>query len=174
MHFPSVFTYLQGNCFRDAGWLISPWIFKLKRRIAMSPDNSARMVKYVAWGFLGFAFIWGLAPYSAVNEPARLLLDMLNWPLGDAAPVLTRSEMWLSSIGAGLTVAISIMLLGIVVPALRQSNKETIRVTIWTFIGWYLVDGIGSYASGVGSNVFFNTIFFAVIMIPLLAVRYEK
>jgi len=139
----------------------------------MTPKTSAKIVKLVAWGFIGFAFIWGLAPYQAVNEPSRMLLDLLDLPYGDAAPVLDRSQMWLSSIGAGLVVAISIMLLGIVAPAVAKSDKKIVQVTIWAFIGWYVVDGAGSVASGVASNVIFNTVFLVVILAPLLLVKYE-
>ena len=138
----------------------------------MTQENSAKMTQIVAWGFMAFAAIWGLAPYGPISAPAGILIDILDWPYGDGT-TLTRSEMWLSSIGAGLVVAVSIMLLGIVVPALRKGNKPVVRVTIWAFVAWYIVDGLGSYASGVGSNVFFNTILLVPLMIPLLAVRYE-
>ena len=140
----------------------------------MTPNTSAKMIKIVAWLFIAFAFVWGLAPYSAVSEPARLLIDILDWPPGDANPVLTRAQMWLSSIGAGLVVAISVMLLGIVVPAIRRSDRNTVRVTLWAFIGWFVVDSVGSVASGVPSNVFFNSILLAGILIPLLLLRYEE
>ena len=139
----------------------------------MTPETSAKTIQYVAYSFFGFAIIWGLAPYQSINEPARILLDILDWPFGDRA-ALSRSEMWLSAIGAGLTVAISIFLIGVVAPAIRASNRQVIRVTIWAFIAWYVVDSAGSYASGVGSNVFFNTIFLAMVLFPLLLVRLEK
>lgn len=139
----------------------------------MTPKNSAKMTLIVAYSFLAFAFVWGLAPYQAINAPARILLDILDWPFGDAAPMLNKSEMWLSSIGAGLVVALSLMLIGIVVPALEQSNKKIIRVTIWAFIAWYIVDGIGSIFSGVPSNVFFNSILLIPLLIPLFTIKYE-
>ncbi len=138
----------------------------------MSPHNSAKMTQIVAWVFIAFAIIWGLAPYGAISAPSRILLDILDWPFGGRPP-LSRDAMWLSSIGAGLTIAISIMLLGIVVPALREGNQRVVRVTVWAFVTWYSVDSIGSYASGVGSNVFFNTILLVAILIPLITVRYK-
>ncbi len=138
----------------------------------MTPHNSAKMIKIVTWGFMAFAVVWGLAPYGPISAPSQMLLDLLDWPFGDGG-ALTRSEMWLSSIGAGLTAAICILLLGIVVPAVQAGDKRVVRVTIWAFMAWYIIDGLGSYASGVGSNVFFNTILLVPLMIPLLAVRYE-
>jgi len=140
----------------------------------MTPHTSAKFIRITAWGFIGFAVIWGLAPYTPVNAPAHMLLDLLDWPYGDAPALLTRSEMWLSSIGAGMVMAMSIMLLGIVAPAAQNSNKPVVRVTIGAFIVWFIVDSAGSAASGVVSNVFFNMVFLAAILVPLLAIRYES
>ena len=140
----------------------------------MTKKTSATLIKFAAWGFIAFAFVWGLAPYTAINAPSRVLLDVLDWPFGDGAPSLTRSEMWLSSIGAGLVLGVSIMLLGIVAPAIRNGQKQVGRVTAWAFVGWYVMDGLGSAVAGVPSNVFFNTILLIMILVPLLMVRYEE
>jgi len=139
----------------------------------MLPQTSAKLMKIVAWGFIGFAVVWGLAPYEPINEPSRILIDILDWPYGDAPAAIDRNTMWLSSIGAGLVVAISIMLLGIVVPALENSNKPVIRTTIIAFTAWYVVDGVGSIASGVASNVFFNSILLTGVLVPLLLIRLD-
>ncbi|NOR61891.1 MAG: hypothetical protein GQ535_05255 [Rhodobacteraceae bacterium] len=138
----------------------------------MTPTNSAKMIQIVAWGFIAFAIIWGLAPYGPVSAPSRILLDILDWPYGSRAN-LSRDAMWLSSVGAGLTIAICIMLLGIVVPAVREGNKRVVRVTIWAFVAWFIIDGLGSYASGVGSNAVFNIVLFVAIMVPLVTLRFE-
>ncbi|HIP24430.1 MAG TPA: hypothetical protein EYG79_12685 [Rhodobacteraceae bacterium] len=77
----------------------------------MTPNNSAKMIQIVAWGFIAFAIIWGLAPYGSVSAPSRILLD--------------------------------------------------------------IIDGLGSYASGVGSNAVFNIVLFVAIMVPLVTLRFE-
>ncbi len=139
----------------------------------MTPTTSAKTIRYVGYAFIAFAIVWGLAPYQAINWPSRALLDLLNWPFGDSAPAFTQSEMWLSSIGAGLTFAISIMLIGIVAPAAQNRDMKTVHVTIWAFIIWYLVDSIGSVASGVPSNALFNLILLMAILTPLLLLKKE-
>ncbi len=139
----------------------------------MTPETSAKFIQITAIGFIGFAILWATAPYAGIDVFAQTMLDILDWPYGDKGP-LTRSEMWLSSIGAGLTMAISVMLLGIVVPAINSGDQRIVRVTIWAFVAWYIVDGVGSYASGVGSNVFFNTIFLLMILLPLMLVRFDN
>jgi len=138
----------------------------------MTPNSSAIMTQFVAWEFFAFAVIWGLAPYGPVSAPSILLLDILDWPFGDRE-TLTRDVMWLSSVGAGLTMAIAIMLLGIVVPALRAGNKEVVRVTKWALVAWFAIDGLGSYVSGVGSNTLVSFVMFIATMVPLVLVRFE-
>ena len=140
----------------------------------MTPKNSAKTVRIVAYGFIGFAIVWGLAPYQGINAPARILLDILDWPFGDAPATLTGSEMWLSSIGAGLVAAISIMLIGIVAPAIEKLERKTVQATKLAFTTWYIIDGVGSATSGVPSNIFFNTILLIAILAPLYLVDFEK
>ncbi len=140
----------------------------------MTPNNAAKMIRIVTYGFIAFAVVWGLAPYSSISEPSRLLLDLLSLPFGDAPANLTQSEMWLSSIGAGLTAAICIMLLGIVAPAVQNSDRRITKVTVWAFIVWYIVDSTGSIAAGVPSNAFFNAILLVAILIPLCSVKFEQ
>ncbi len=139
----------------------------------MAPQTAAKTVRIVGYLFLLFAFVWGLAPYVSINAPARWLIDLLDWPFGDALATLDRSEKWLSAIGSGLTAGISIMLIGMVAPAVARSDRQVTKVTIWAFVVWYIVDSVGSIASGVPSNAFFNAILLTAILVPLLLVRFE-
>jgi hypothetical protein len=139
----------------------------------MTPKSSATLMRIVAYSFLAFAAVWALAPYTPVSGPAHFLVDLLHWPLGDEPVPMSQNTMWLSSIGAGLVVALGIFLLGIVAPALENGDRRTIRVAIVAITGWYVVDSAGSIASGVASNAAFNTVFLIAVLVPLLAVRHE-
>ena len=140
----------------------------------MTPKTSATIVRLAAYGFLVFALVWALAPYTPVSEPARMLVDLLHWPLGDEPAPMSQNTVWLSSIGAGLVVALGIFLLGLVVPALESGDRRTIRVAIFAMLGWFVVDSAGSIASGVASNAAFNAVFLIVILVPLLMVKHEN
>lgn len=139
----------------------------------MTPKTSATLIRLAAYGFLLFAAVWALAPYKPVSEPAQMLLDLLDWPFGDAPGEMSRNTVWLSSIGAGLVVALSVFLLGLVAPALESGDRRTIRVTTFAMLGWFVVDSAGSIASGVASNAVFNAVFLTAVLIPLLAVKHE-
>ncbi|MFK8012737.1 MAG: hypothetical protein AB8B80_11890 [Marinicellaceae bacterium] len=137
----------------------------------MSLELRAKLMQIVAMGFLLFSIMWALAPYTSINLPSRFLLDLLDWPLNNLSAELSRDVMWLSSIGAGLLVAFSIFLYGIVAPAIKTYDKSIINVSKLAIIAWYIVDSVGSIASGVLSNAIFNTVFFIMVMIPLIGIK---
>lgn len=129
------------------------------------------ILKAVALAFGVYALLWALAPFTDINLPARLILDISHWPLDEWDKPLDQNTQWLSSIGAGLLAALSVFLWSIVVPALAENNKPIMRATIKAMITWYVVDGTGSIAAGVASNVFFNTIYLIMVLLPLLPIQ---
>ncbi len=140
----------------------------------MSNNARANMMMGVAILFFIYSLLWGLAPFSEVNISARIILDLADWPLDNLSTPLDRNTMWLSAIGAGLLAAIAIFLGGIVVPAIKEGNQRTIRTTIIAMIVWYVIDGIGSIAAGVSSNVLFNSVYLALVLVPLVDIDKVK
>lgn len=128
----------------------------------------------VAIVFFIYAILWALAPYPSINLPARLILDISDWPVNNLATPLDRNTQWLSSIAAGILAAVSIFLGGIVVPAIKERNTSTIRIAILAMVVWYIIDGIGSIASGVISNVFFNSVYLMLVLVPLVGVKQAE
>jgi len=124
--------------------------------------------------FAIYSILWGLAPYDAINLPSRFILDISNWPVDNLSTSLDQNTKWLTSIAAGLLAAISVFLGGIVVPAIKENNKPIIRTTIVAMVAWYIIDSVGSVASGVPSNAFFNTIYLVLILAPLLCLSKVK
>ena len=41
------------------------------------------------------------------------------------------------------------------------------KMTVYAMLFWYIVDGAGSVAAGVGSNVVFNTLYLLLVLVPL-------
>lgn len=137
----------------------------------MSLEFRAKLMLFVAIGFMLFSLMWALAPYTSINLPSRFILDLIDWPIDNLSDELSRDVKWLSSIGAGLLVALSIFLGGIVTPAIKANDKNIINVTKVAIVAWFIVDSAGSIASGVASNAFFNSIFFIMVMIPLVGIK---
>lgn len=137
----------------------------------MSLEFRAQLMKIVAIGFMLFSVIWALAPYTPINFPSRLLIDVIDWPLGNFSDELSRDVKWLSSIGAGLVAAFAIFLFGIVAPAIKTNETRILNVSKWAIVAWYIIDSAGSVASGVASNAVFNTLFFIMVMVPLVGIK---
>ena len=130
----------------------------------------ASFMQLLAIVFGLYAVLLGLAPFAAINLPARLILDISDWPLDSLSTQLDKDVMWLSAIVAGLLAAVAIIFWGIVAPAIRKGDRSVIRTTIWAMVVWYIIDGAGSIVAGVGSNVIFNTVYLILILTPLIGV----
>lgn len=140
----------------------------------MSLNTRARFLTMISIIFAIYSILWGTAPYTAINFPSRLILDLSDWPIDSLSVPLDRNTMWLSAIGAGLLGAVSIFLGGIVAPALKEGNQRIIRVTIMAMTFWYITDSAGSIAAGVSSNIVFNTLYLALVLIPLIGANKAK
>ena len=137
----------------------------------MSTTARSRFMLIIALIFMLYSLAWGLAPFESINFPARFILDISDWPMDKLSDPLDRNTRWLSAISAGLLAAISVFLIGIVVPAIKENNQRVIRTTAVAMCIWYLIDSIGSSVAGVVSNVFFNTIYLTLILLPLFWVK---
>lgn len=134
----------------------------------------SQLMKVIAIIFGLYALAWGLAPYDSFNLLARFILDISDWPIDSMSESLDRNTMWLSSIGAALLGLVAVFLWGLVAPAIERGDKSVGRVTFLAFLVWYIIDGFGSVEAGVSSNVFFNTIYFALVMIPFWGMNIFK
>ncbi|VAW97769.1 hypothetical protein MNBD_GAMMA20-2242 [hydrothermal vent metagenome] len=137
----------------------------------MSRHLRAKSMMMVSVVFGIYSLLWATAPFDAINFPARLILDSADWPVDNLFSPLDKETQLLSAIGSGLLAAVAIFLGGIVVPAIREGNRSVIRTTIVAMVAWYIIDGVGSIASGAGSNVIFNSIYLALVLIPLVGAK---
>jgi len=117
-----------------------------------------------------YALIWGVAPFTSFNISARVLLDVLDWPIDNFAHELDRNTKWLSAIGAGLLATVAIFLGGIVAPAIRKGDTQTLRVAFWAIVVWFVIDSAGSIAAGVTSNVYFNILYLLLMVLPMIGI----
>ena len=140
----------------------------------MSLHFRSRFMMVIAAIFFIYAMLWALAPYSSFNLPARLILDISDWPLNNFTVPLDRNTQWLSSIAAGLLAALAIFFGGVVAPAIKQRNTVITRKAILAMVVWYIIDNAGSIASGVVSNVVFNSVYLALVLIPLIGVEQAR
>jgi len=126
------------------------------------------LMRLACYGFLAFAFFWWLATIPSLDWPARLILDISDWPLDGSHDNLSRDARFLSAIGSGLLAGFSLLLLLVVVPEIERGNSVIVRGTVVALLGWYVIDSVGCLLLGITSNAVLNTLYLATILPPLL------
>jgi len=71
-----------------------------------SLTRGIKLLKVVSYGFLIFAAVWWLAVYPAIDKPAAVMVDILDWPLDGGHDNMGRDARFFSAIGAGLVVGL--------------------------------------------------------------------
>ena len=142
----------------------------------MTPKKCATLLTLVGYGFVIFSLIWVLTAFAPIDRPARLLIDILDWPL-DGLPAEPSGEArWMGAIGAGLTCGLGLMFVLIFAPIIRMNDPVTGGIVrkgaLIGVIAWYVVDSSGSVAAGVPSNAVFNAVFLLLIVVPLYRVKF--
>lgn len=126
------------------------------------------LMKLACLGYLAFALLWWLATIPSLDLPARLILDISDWPIDGSHDNLTRDARFITAIGSGLLTGLSLLLLLVVIPELERGNTRVIRGTIIALVGWYVVDSVGCILLGIVSNAVLNTIYLLLFLVPLL------
>jgi len=98
---------------------------------------------------------------------------VLAWPLGDGRPVWDANITWMSSIGAGLLMALGVIFLGIIAPAVDQGNRRAVQTTIIAMLLWFVIDSAGSIAAGFTANAVINLITLVPILLPMVLIKWE-
>lgn len=147
--------------------------FKMQKISNVTPamERGIKLLSFICYGFLAFAAIWWLAVHPAIDKPAALLLDILDWPLDGGHDNMGRDARFLSAIGAGLLVSLIAFLVLVVIPEFRRGNLRIWTGTVIALSSWYIVDSAGCIIVGVPSNAFFNTLFFIMLLVPLWMIR---
>ncbi len=112
-----------------------------------------------------------LAALPALNLPARLLADLLIWPL-DQAQLLVASETRLAfAIGGGVMVGWGLMIWQLAGVPLERAPEATRAIIRTSLLAWFTVDSLASVAAGAPLNVLGNVVFLALFLVPMRRAR---
>jgi len=133
----------------------------------MSQQFHKNWLKFSAIVIGSFGPILFLGTLPALNEPARLVLDILAWPV-DGFPSYESQEIWfLSALTGGFLVG-----WGVTVWCLSRwvydLAPEGVRKSVVTgACSWFLLDSAGSITSGNAMNAAFNVIVLLLVVGPM-------
>lgn len=133
----------------------------------MSPRLARNWLKVTAVVIGSFGPIFSLGTMRATQEPARLTLDFLSWPIDGLTTWTSPDTHFLSALTGGFLFG-----WGVTVWCLAnwvyEAAPEGVRRSVLTgTLAWFVLDSVGSVASGNPSNALFNVVVLLVAIGPL-------
>jgi len=144
----------------------------------MSPKTAVLLIKLMGWGFIIFGIVFVTMAFAGYDDFARALVPLFDWTGDAATEPLNRGGRWYAAIMSGLSAGFGALYVFLIAPLLTVSHADARHIAkrgglIAAFI-WYIVDGVGSLAAGVPSNVATNTVFLLAFVVPLVMVKFDQ
>ena len=116
-------------------------------------------------GSFGPVFFFGAM--TGTQEPARLTLDLLSWPLDGATTFAAADTRFLSALTGGFLLGWGVMIWCLSAWVYDAAPEGTRRAVVVGTLSWFFLDSAGSIASGNPSNAVFNIVVLLVAVGPL-------
>lgn len=114
-----------------------------------------------------FAPVFFLGAMAATTGPARLTLDILDWPLDGATTYASPDVRFLSALAGGFLLGWGVTI-WMLATRVYDRAPEAVRLSVLGgFLAWFVLDSAGSAAAGAPSNVLFNAAILALAVGPL-------
>lgn len=126
--------------------------------------NWLLVTSFVVWSF-GPVFF--LATMRATDEPARITLDLLNWPVDGEQKIADGTMRFLSALTGGFLFGWGVMILCLRQLVYDRAPEQTRVAILIGLLAWFFLDSLGSYLSDAPSNVLFNILVLAIAVGPL-------
>jgi hypothetical protein len=121
-------------------------------------------LKFTAFVIGVAAPVFFLGTMAPTAEPARLVMDLLSWPIDGATTWAHPDTRFLSALTGGFLLGWGVTI-WVLSGAVYELAPDGVRKTVVTgLVAWFCLDSAGSLASGNASNALFN------IAVLLLAV----
>jgi hypothetical protein len=114
-----------------------------------------------------FAPVFFLGTMLATAEPARWTLDLLSWPLDGLQTYDEPTTRFLSALTGGFLFGWGMMIWALSVWVYDHAPEMVRRSVILGILAWFVLDSLGSIASGTPSNALFNVLVLLLAAGPL-------
>ena len=114
-----------------------------------------------------FGPVFALGSMAATQEPARLSLDILSWPIDGATTYAAADTHFLSALAGGFLFGWGVMIWCLSVWAHDSAPEGVRKAVLAGILAWFVLDSVGSIASGNPSNAGFNIIVLLLAVGPL-------
>ncbi|MEZ4458152.1 MAG: hypothetical protein R3E66_00205 [bacterium] len=123
------------------------------------------LVTAIIVGAFGPVFSLGTMEWS--SEPARWSLDLLSWPLDGAQSYDFPTMRFLSALTGGFLFGWGVMIFCLRRWVYDLAPEGVRRSVLAGLLAWFVLDSLGSVASGTPSNAVFNVFVLLLAVGPL-------
>jgi hypothetical protein len=138
-----------------------------KLEIDMDQDTTLRWLKFGSALTILFGILVAAAATPFGAEPARLLADLIFFPIDGAQSLAAPEARLISAIGGGVMAGWGVLLWMISTKLFPTDNALAAKLIISSIVTWFVIDGAGSIVAGAPLNAVFNVSFLLIFCIPL-------
>lgn len=114
-----------------------------------------------------FAPVFFLGTMEATSEPARLTMDLLGFPLDGVQDFDNPTTRFLSALTGGFLLGWAVMVWFLGTKLFDKAPEEVRKTVLSGLVSWFILDSLGSVASGNASNAIFNAFILLLAVGPL-------
>lgn len=114
-----------------------------------------------------FGPVFFLGAMVQTQEPARLTLDLLSWPVDGATTWASADTHFLSALTGGFLLGWGVTIWSLSAWVYDAAPEGVRRSVLTGTLAWFCLDSAGSIASGNASNAAFNVIVLLAAVGPL-------
>jgi hypothetical protein len=123
-----------------------------------------KITSFTVWSF---APIFFLGSMEATSEPARVTLDLLSWPIDGLTTYQSADTRFLSALTGGFLVGWGVMIWCLWKWVYDKAPEEVRKTVVIGLLSWFVLDSVGSIASGNASNAFINILVLFIAVGPM-------
>lgn len=131
-------------------------------------------LKITAFVIGSFGPVFFLGTMQSTNEPARLTLDILSWPLDGASSFSDPDTHFLSALTGGFLFGWGVLVWLLSIWVYDKASEEVRKSVLVSMLCWFVLDSSGSIASGNASNALFNLVILLLAAGPLWIKAVDK
>lgn len=113
-----------------------------------------------------FGPVFALGTVGATTEPARVTLDILAWPVDGAQDYSAGTTRFLSALTGGFLLGWGVTILCLRSWVYDLAPEGVRRSLVVGALAWFVLDSLGSLASGNASNAAFNVVVLLLVVGP--------
>lgn len=119
------------------------------------------------WFTLAFGVLLVDAAFPPFDSPARLIFDLVYWPL-DGQPIISRPE---TQFATGILGAVMLGWGWLMLALIRRPEVDSVlwRAMVASMLIWFVPDSIVSAKTGAVLNVVSNMILLGLFLYPVFA-----